>query len=268
LEILQQKFSARDSEKKGRVYSIGLSGAPLSQYLVFAEYSRNTFRPDAMVFVIIGNDFDESLLKYQSSPRFHYFDGKEGRFVLPRVDYEISTTKKLLRKSAFVRYVILNLVGREAIRGLMAREPVQSQEYTGNVPTTVGKQRIVDSKRVVDEFFHLLPLKSGLDAHEILFVIDGMRPALYSDETIEKAERSFFAQIKRYFESQALSLEYEVIDMQPVFIHKNRLDNSRFEFEHDGHWNDLGHRLVAKEIENSTVFKSAFSISSENGSSL
>src|SRR5438552_557341 len=42
---------------KGRVYSIGLSGAPLSQYLVFAEFSRTTFRPNAMVFVIIGNDF-------------------------------------------------------------------------------------------------------------------------------------------------------------------------------------------------------------------
>jgi hypothetical protein len=44
----------------GRVYSMGLSGAPLSQYLVFAEYSNITFRPKSMAFIIIANDFDES----------------------------------------------------------------------------------------------------------------------------------------------------------------------------------------------------------------
>jgi hypothetical protein len=57
----------------GRVYSIGLSGAPLSQYLVFAEFAKNALHPNAMAFFIIGNDFDESLLRYKADPRFHYF---------------------------------------------------------------------------------------------------------------------------------------------------------------------------------------------------
>ena len=51
---------------KGRIYGLGYSGAPLSQYLAFADFARNEFKPDAMAFVIIGNDFDESLLKYKS----------------------------------------------------------------------------------------------------------------------------------------------------------------------------------------------------------
>ena len=89
--------------------------------------------------------------------------------------------------------------------------------------------------RVVDEFFDQLPLRSGLDAAEILFVIDGMRPALYSQEELERADTSFFGQMRRYFAEQAVSLGYEVIDMQPIFVEKNRLDNSRFEFETDGH---------------------------------
>src|SRR3989337_900945 len=84
---------------KGRVYTIGLSGAALSQYLAFAEFSRTTFRPDAMAFVIIGNDFDESLLKYKSDPRLHYFEESGNALVLRRVDYDISTTRKILRKS-------------------------------------------------------------------------------------------------------------------------------------------------------------------------
>ncbi len=245
------------SRKKGRVYSIGLSGAALSQYLAFAEYSKNTFHPNAMVFVIVGNDFDESLFKYEIEPRFHTFKEKDGNLILRRIDYKISTTQKLLRKSAFIRYVMLNLEARSVVKTLLTKTPAQSQEYIGNVPFTVEKQRISDSMRAVDEFFHQLPLRSGLDADEILFVMDGIRPALYSDEAIEKAKGSFYAQMKRYFEKQAFSLGYKVIDMQPVFIKKNRFDDSRFEFENDGHWNELGHRLVAKEIENSDFFKTS-----------
>src|SRR5918996_1920518 len=100
---------------RGRVYSIGVSGAPLSQYLVFAKYASRTFRPDAMAFVVISNDFDESLLKYKSEPRFHYFDE---RGALRRVDYRLSTAKQLLRHSAFLRYLMFNLAAEHRIQAL------------------------------------------------------------------------------------------------------------------------------------------------------
>ena len=237
---------------------MGLSGAPLSQYLVFAEYSKITFNPKSMVFIIIGNDFDESLLKYRVQARFHLFRENGDDFVLERVDYRLSNTKASLRKSAFIRYVMLNLDAKASLERFLSRAPAQPTEYIGNVPITVEEKKLDDCMRVVDEFFDQLPLRSGLDAAEILFVIDGMRPALYSQEELERTDTSFFAQMKRYFEKQALSLGYEVIDMQPIFIKRNRLDNSRFEFETDGHWNELGHRLVTKEIEKSAVFKSTF----------
>ncbi len=245
-------------EPDGRAYSIGLSGAPLSQYLVFAEYSKITFYPQAMVFIIIGNDFDQSLLKYNGARRFHLFRETGEDLILERVDYSLSKAKALLRKSAFMRYVMLNLEVRASLERLLNRAPAQPAEYVGNVPFTVDEERINDSMRAVDEFFDQLPLRSGLDATQILFVIDGMRPSLYSEDELERAEDSFFAQMKRYFEGQALSLGYEVIDMQPIFIKRNKLDNSRFEFETDGHWNELGHSLAAKEIKNSAVFKSTF----------
>ena len=48
------------------VYSLGLSGAQLADYLSFAQYASNEFHPCAMVFIVIGNDFDESLAKYRN----------------------------------------------------------------------------------------------------------------------------------------------------------------------------------------------------------
>lgn len=245
-------------EGTGRVYSVGLSGAALSQYLVFAEFSRATFRPGAMVFVIIANDFDESLLKYSSDPQLHHFEENGNQFLLRRDDYELSITKKILRHSALVRYIMLNLEVRGILDRLAAWQSGGSQQYVGNVPARVDEARATDSMRAIDEFFREIPVRTGLDNRSVLFVLDGMRPALYSSDELLKAENSFASRLRRYFMEQAASRGYEVIDMQPVFIRKHGLDESRFEFATDAHWNELGHELVAREIRKSAVFTRIF----------
>ena len=47
--------------------------------------------------------------------------------------------------------------------------------------------------------------------------------------------------------------------MQPAFIARHQADGSRFELAPtDGHWNALGHRLAAAEIEKSAPFLRLF----------
>src|SRR5205823_65657 len=188
-EILNSAVSGR-----GRVYSIGVSGAALSQYLAFAEFSKNSFHPSAMAFFIIDNDFDESLLKYKAEPRFHYFKENGHGFELQLVDY------------------------------------------------------------LLDQ----VPVKSGLGRDAVIFVLDPMRPAMYSPEELRKAENSSIYRMRQYFKTQASARGYQVIDLQPAFIHRHRLDGSRFEFPTDNHWNGLANRLVAEEIRKSTVFSRIF----------
>ncbi|MBM4205979.1 MAG: SGNH/GDSL hydrolase family protein [Gammaproteobacteria bacterium] len=48
---------------QARVYSFGASGSALSQYLAYARYARDQFQPDALLILVVGNDFDESLQK-------------------------------------------------------------------------------------------------------------------------------------------------------------------------------------------------------------
>jgi hypothetical protein len=235
---------------KGRVYAVGMSGAALSQYLVFAEFSRTTFHPDAMAFIIIGNDFDESLLKYMAEPRLHYFDA-DG--TLRRVDYTISGMNKVLRRSAFVRYVMLNMTVKRRLGEIRRALREQSRAYAGEAL----EQRIVDSQRAVGYFFDQLPAKSGLGSESIVFVLDAVRPAIYPEAALQGYD-SYHSRMRRYFEEQARSRGYEVLDMQPVFMRRHQLDNSTFEFPNDGHWNELGHRLVAEEIQNSAAFKRIF----------
>jgi hypothetical protein len=237
---------------EGRVYSIGLSGAPLSQYLVFAQFARDTLRPDAMAFVIIGNDFDESLLKYKAEPRFHYFAETAHGPVLRRIDYQLSPAKKILRHSAFLRYVVHNVAAELRIDGLRrANRPVdQSAEAM--------ETRIRDSQRAVDWFLDLLPEKSGLASGSILLVLDALRPGIYSAAALEAAEQGYHGRLRRYLAQEARARGYEVLDMQPVFLSRHRADKSRFEFPTDSHWNELGHAVVADEMRKSAVFQRVF----------
>jgi len=179
--------------------------------------------------------------------------------VLRRVDYELSTARRILRNSALVRYVMLNLSAKETLERLPARLRSQSQDYVGNVPRRAGEARIADSMKAVDEFFRRIQTSTGLESASILFVLDGVRPELYSSEDLLKAEDSYVSQMRRYFTEQAVVRGYEVIDMQPLFIGKHRSDGSRFEFETDNHWNELAHRFVAEEIRKSAVFGRVFS---------
>ena len=237
---------------KGRVYSMGISGAPLSQYLAFAEYARRTFRPDALAIVVIGNDFDESLLRYKAEPRHHYFtDSGE----LKRIDYEISPAKRVLRHSALLRYTQHHLHLGHKLDALRRRlngtvGPDIEQTYRARIP---------DSKRAVDWFLEQLPQRSGLEPGRVVLVLDAARPAIYSEAALRAAQSGYDIQMMRYIGERARAAGFPVIDLEPVFIERHRRDGARFEFPTDKHWNELGQRVVAEEISKSAVFTKLFS---------
>ena len=52
---------------KFRVYSFAASGAPLSQYLIYAGHAVRDYGARAVVINVVGNDFDESLRAYRRS---------------------------------------------------------------------------------------------------------------------------------------------------------------------------------------------------------
>ncbi len=248
---------------EGRVYAIGYSGAPLSQYLAFADFARHEFEPDAMAFVIIGNDFDESLLKYKSAPGFHYFaTDSNGLMELRLVDYEPSRwLRKTAKKSALVRYLFLTAgIDPEKVSAMFdSNQAGQQRHFVGNTSADATQDRLRDSKAAVDAFFDKLPKKSGLPPGSILFVVDGMRPDLYTDDAIKLARGSYFDLMRTYFIGRATALGYQVIDMQPVFERHYREHGKRFEFPTDAHWNVLGHQLVADEIAKTSMFQDTFS---------
>src|SRR5262245_45423644 len=59
---------------KGRVYSFAASGAPLSQYLIWARHAVRQYGAQALLINVVGNDFDESLSTYKTAVGFWHYD--------------------------------------------------------------------------------------------------------------------------------------------------------------------------------------------------
>ena len=237
--------------RMARVYSFGVSGAPLSQYLAFAKYARDTFRPDGIVIVVIENDYDESLRKYEYAEGYHQFVERGNNLVLERNDFRDGFLHRLGRASALARYLMVNLnMGRnDRVQEFLD----QREEHDAGAEGEPQGLRASDSERAVDAFLDRLPESSGLDPNQILFVVDGMRPQLYRDEELEEMNGRYVDVMRRYFIANAITKGYGTIDMQPLFIEHYRAHHERFEWPHDGHWNELGHGVCSDAVSRSKL---------------
>jgi hypothetical protein len=238
---------------RARVYSFGKSGAPFSEYLVWADHARQAYHPNALMISIVGNDFDESLNRYKTMQAGHYYvDNSAGELELRQFDYQPTLFRRILRESALVRYLTWHLHA-EAI---FSRASSRDEQFVGNTSSHKSDKVVADSKRAVDAFFRDLPAKSGLPPNRVLLSVDAMRPDLYNPQSLAAAQGSYFDLMRRYFIDQAKAKGYEVIDLQEIFLADFQKNHRRFEFPQDNHWSSYGHSILANAVQNSAVFQS------------
>ena len=256
----------------GRAYSFGISGAPMSQYLIWAQHARQRYAADALVFVIVATDFDESLLKYRMRTGFHYFDGDLQRcsLQLVRLDHRPNRLRPLLQHSALLQYLVFNLgllegERRQAwLRSFAASDTGDGSTGARGLETATLNRRANDSpaSRSADSvcairtFFRLLPELVNLTPDRILFVLDGLRA--YTATTRAAAAQGYFGQMRQHFLMEAAARGYQVIDADPLFEKHRGADESGFEMPQDVHWNAKAHALVAEHIRRSPLFRDLF----------
>lgn len=240
---------------RARVYSFGASGAALPTYLAYAGFAARHFEPDALVVVVVGNDFDESWTKYKRAPGFHYFEG-DGLDVPPagprlvRVDYRPSRAKRLAQRSALMRYLVLNLdltPGR--VRALFVRDAAADAgpAYAGNTSAATPPARLAAGRAAVDAFLARLPAISGVEPSRTTIAVDGLRPQVYGPDP-DAAGSSYFGRMRVYLLETGTARGFDMVDLQPAFVAAYRATGQRFEFEHDAHWNATGHAVVARAV--------------------
>ncbi len=271
-----------------RVYSFGVSGAPLSQYLAYAQYVREEFRPGRMVFVVVANDFLESLVEYSWGYPFTYF-AEDDAGGLTRVTVPAappSRWRRIGQKSRLFRYLYGNLELGGVLRVAMSRRGEGSVPADGSSPSDGSApadgsspldgsapadgpapllvseldrpaqermELVVDSKRVIDHFFELLPEASGMVPAQVAFVVDGPRSSLYSDEARGRLQGSLLDLNRRHFIAAAEARGYEVVDLLPAFADHWRVNGARFDWPSDTHWNALGHGVCFEALAASAL---------------
>lgn len=259
-ETLQGRLAAQVGPR-ARVYSFGASGAPLAHYLMEADYARRIFHPTSAAVVVVGNDFDESLRRYKVAPGLWGFaEDSAGHLQLQREDYQPVGWKRLIRKSALVRYLVLNVKVDAMIAGWRARRAAGSATksdtavFAGNVRAVADSTRLALSRRAVDEFLARLPSASGVAPACLALIVDGVRPQLYDPHAVAAGDASYFGQMRGYLMQRARAGGFQVVDMQPPFIAEHARTHQIFEYPEDGHWNGLGHGIAAAELQKTTAF--------------
>jgi hypothetical protein len=240
----------------GRVYSFGASGAPLSQYLVWARFARETYAVDRLAVVVVGNDFDESLRETRNAPGLHQYALEGNELVLRRTDFRPSPFRGLVYASALARYLVFNLRIQDTLGRLpgIIRAARADQAFVGNVAAAADARRLALSETAVMAFFRDLPAYSGLAPDRVLFVLDGIR-----DPDGDPGGTSYFSRMRRFFMAEAARRGYRVIDMDESFHPAARANPAvRFSWPVDGHWNGLAHGMAAETVVRSGAFPELF----------
>ena len=244
-----------------RAYSFGASGAPLSQYLVWAKHAQEAYHAKKMAFVIISNDFDESLPKYKFHQTFHQFVADSNGTLKPQLikEYHPNWSRFIIHHSALARYLLMNLQlynSWNKLRASLVRKSLDEKTlYVGNVPAKVEDERLFDSYKAVDAFFDNLPDYTGLKPRDIVFLVDAPRTKIYAAETMPVNGTSYFEKMRDYFLKTARKRGYETVDLMPVFWNSYQENHQKFESPQDGHWSGYGHGVVYDALLKTNWFK-------------
>ena len=246
---------ARKLRGHNRVYSFAAGGAPLSQYLIWAQHAARAYGARTLVINVVGNDFDESLASYRIGPGFwHYVPDERGELRLRLFEHHPGWLKDLARKSALARYVVMNLHLQESMSvlgrldaWLFSTPAKAAPRYAGNTDATADPVRVNASLAVIDAFFRDLPVMTGLPASSVLFILDGFR----YPQAAEAGRGTYFDLMRRAFLERAHNLGYEATDLDEHFIPSHLRSGERFEFPDDAHWSGNGHRIAAEVVMSS-----------------
>ncbi|MCA9727945.1 MAG: GDSL-type esterase/lipase family protein [Candidatus Eisenbacteria bacterium] len=228
------------------VLSMGVSGAPLSQYLHLVRYAVQEYDPDAIVVNVVQNDLSESLRSVDSKKGTLQLEVEGDRVrELPILPYRPSARARLLRRSALVRYLWINAkiqtIGR---RWRRAKPPV----YAGNVVVSrVSKYR---SQCEAATPYLMREMRQAAGDRILIVAMNAMRDDVYGTQTGD----SLIAWIPPLVLCSAEDAGATTLDLDPVFRELFR-DGARYTLTYDGHWSPAGHRAAAAAFE--TTLRSA-----------
>jgi GDSL-like Lipase/Acylhydrolase family len=257
VEALQVSSTASVAEQLERrlpsmeVYRVGISAAPLSQYLLMLEREAVRYAPDFVVIVLAHNDFSES---FRFMPGRYNSSFLKVRLEQGHVDAEIRPTPYVpgewdwVRFSATARY----LYYRQQIASVkLPFLPAQAAgvNFQANIDPKAILEQAADVREVTDYLFRRLNVVAKASRVHLVLIMDGDREAIYKGLDSSWLYRTGALALNAMAAEAATTQGIAFIDLHPRF-QKDWLQNKqRFNFQVDNHWNERGHTVAAIAIE-------------------
>ena len=105
------------------------------------------------------------------------------------------------------------------------------------------------SKKIILKFF--ADLKEIVGDSPVLFLLDGERSSIYEG----RKYRSWYyqANMYRFFKNHCCEYSnFNIIDLHNSFLENFEANKKFFNFEKDYHWNELGHKVAADAVIDSS----------------
>jgi hypothetical protein len=220
------------------VYSFGMQGAPMSQYLHMSRYVARRFQPDIMVFTIVHNDFDESLRSLYHRPFYMQLLCENGEFVETEVvEYSSPRINQWIRKSATARYLWLN-----ANIGSFTEVTKRGGDLNANIKV----DEVMENRETIEDAVLLLVQRIQRENpdRKIVYMMDAPRFDIYAGRLASSNVRWLNDLMDRTCEEVGCHF----IDLSAPFSEVFRNDSLRFDSPYDAHWNERGHRVAGEVL--------------------
>lgn len=221
-----------------QIYSFGHDGAPLSQYLHMSRYVNKHFKADVLIFLLVHNDFRESIAQFVSRPYF-----LQTGFTNDGI-YEIEPKKpklyQFLTYSALFRYLYSNLHMASSYFKIIQRP----KNYNANIDVDSFSEK----KDKIKEATNYLIRKIKFENRDkrVIFMMDAPRSDIYKNKMLNSNVMWMNKMVSQICKSH----ELEFIDLTNVFYNDYIKNRKKFNSELDGHWNEYGHYIASEVLYN------------------
>ena len=188
------------------------------------------------------NDFDESLVEYPKEPSNMHIRIKNDSCYEELGTIFPYTIKRYLLKSAIVRYLEYNLIVRVRIKELLGKN---NYAYNANInPDTVAARK---PKIAIATNYLIRKFKEENPSCELVFLMNAPINDIHNN-TVSSSNVVWMNKFaKEIIEKNNLTF----VDLTPAFEDNYRKYHGRFDFgDLDGHWNEMGHDIVARAVIN------------------
>lgn len=222
------------------VYSFAVSGASLSQYIAYAKYVEQTYNPQKYIFVIIENDFDQSICSIKETLPASYYEGQfcyDKNWNLKLNEFNgYSLINFIARKSNFIRYTVLN-VGINPRTIFSNRKDMQGIE-SDKTNSVIHLENL--SYKVIDLFLKEIYLITK--GKPVYLILDADRNQIYKDAN----KYSYFNKMRDYIKNSQGYENFKIVDLEISFEKNFRDTGIKPEFKTDSHWDESGHMIASQ----------------------